>query len=230
MNVGLGVQWRSGAPNPKSNFYLHLAGREELKESRVLHAGGGVVPTRRPLSSPVADGFLVIGDAALTCNPLHGGGIGPAMLSAKIASEVITRALSEGDCTRERLWPYPLEYFKRYGSKQAALDLFRMFLQDLSDDEIEFGMSKRLVDEGEVSGIGYTGDLELSLAQKALRALRGISRPRFLMRLSRVAKYMRMFKEHYLNYPEDPSGFEAWLNKTNSILNGFVKEVKLRKA
>ncbi len=59
--------------------------------------GGGIVPTRRPLPSLVANGFLAVGDAAVTVNPVHGGGIGPALLSAELASKAVIDAFERND-------------------------------------------------------------------------------------------------------------------------------------
>ena len=230
VNIGLGVQWREGAPNPKEKFYAYLASMKEIEGSKVIHAGGGLVPTRRPLSAPVASGFLAIGDAALTCNPLHGGGIGPAMLSAKLAAESVSKALSEGNTDIRALWTYPIDYFKYYGYKQAALDIFRAFLQSLSKEEIEFGMAKKLVKEEEVYRVGMKGDLELSLAERALRALKALPKPSFLLRLSRVAKYMKLIKELYLNYPSSPDHFEKWLIEVRNLLSEYYRSLNIRKA
>ncbi len=69
---------------------------------RIIHVGGGIVPTRRPLPSLVANGFLAAGDAAVTVNPVHGGGIGPpALLSAELASKTVIEAFEKSDFRRE---------------------------------------------------------------------------------------------------------------------------------
>ena len=83
VNAGLGISLRSSKPNPKSNFYRHVLARDLFKSSEIIHKGGGIVPTRRPLDSFVGNGIAVIGDAGCQVNPIHGGGIGPSMMGGK---------------------------------------------------------------------------------------------------------------------------------------------------
>lgn len=54
----------------------------------------------------VYNGAILIGDAAGFINPLTGGGIHNSLVSAKIASETIDRALRRGDTSRESMKVY----------------------------------------------------------------------------------------------------------------------------
>ncbi|MEM3019405.1 MAG: geranylgeranyl reductase family protein, partial [Candidatus Bathyarchaeia archaeon] len=101
VNVGVGVQAREGYPNPKRQLSLFLEEHKFLKASKVLDAGGGIVPTRRPLLCLVAGGFMIVGDAACQVNPIHGGGIGPSMTGGKMAAEAAVEALEKGEASRE---------------------------------------------------------------------------------------------------------------------------------
>ena len=76
-------------PNPKAIFNEHVA--PLFKNSTLIHAGGGIVPTRRPIWSLVHEGILLIGDAGCTVNPIHGGGIGSGMQSAVHAANAINK-------------------------------------------------------------------------------------------------------------------------------------------
>jgi predicted nucleic acid-binding protein len=90
---------------------------------------------------------------------------------------------------------------KGYGAKQAGLDIFRIFLQEITDDELNYGMKNRLVKESDVLRASMDGDLTLSIGDKAERAFRSIRRLDFLIKLRAVSKKMRRLKNHYLNYP-----------------------------
>ena len=218
-NVGLGVQMREGYLKPKAQLYKYVLSRREFKNSKIIHGGGGIVPTRRPLDCLVANGIMLIGDAACLVNPIHGGGIGPSMLSGRLAAETAADAITSGDLTRDGLWQYNIDYMKKYGGKQAGLDIFRIFLQSISDDEIDYGMKRRLVKREDVLKASLTGSLKLSITDKAERAFKNIGRLGFLIQLRNTAKKMRQIKKMYLEYPS-PKDFERWKTKVVEIYAG----------
>ena len=57
-------------------------------------------------SDSIADGVLLVGDAAGFYDPFTGEGIGMALRGAELAAEVLARALAAGDVTRRTLVPY----------------------------------------------------------------------------------------------------------------------------
>ncbi len=225
VNVGLGVQGGMGYPHPKELLYRYVFTRPEFRGSEVIEAGGAIAPTRRPLTSLVWDGVAVIGDAAYTVNPIHGGGKGSAMLSAYCVSEAISRALEEGDVSAKGLWSANLCFMKRYGSKQVILDIFRQFLQRLSDDDLEYGMRRKIIKEEDLNILSLRGDLELSVVEKAMRLLAGLGRPSFLLKLRNVAKYMNKARELCDSYPEDPRGIKYWLSQLMNLYREFREKV-----
>jgi len=215
-NVGVGVQ--SGRTNlhPKTQLYNHVLSQPMFKGTTILDAGGGYVTTRRPLSCLVGEGVMLVGDAACLVNPIHGGGIGPSMISGRIAAEVASEAIEKGDLSTKGLWRYNTDYMKAYGAKQAGLDLFRIFLQGISDEELNYGMKQRLVKESDVLRASLDGDLGLSITEKAERALKSIRKPDFLIRLRDTAKKMRRMKKHFLNYP-NLEDYSTWRTKIESL-------------
>ncbi|MEM2301797.1 MAG: geranylgeranyl reductase family protein, partial [Sulfolobales archaeon] len=137
VNVGLGVQNGKGYEHPRTYLYKYILTRPEFKNSKIVETSGALVPTRRPPYSMVWNGIMVIGDAAYTVNPVHGGGKGSGMLAAKAASIALAKASEIGDYSAKGLWTMNKLYIDYYGAKQASLDIFRIFLQKLSDDDIE---------------------------------------------------------------------------------------------
>ncbi|UCF59477.1 MAG: NAD(P)/FAD-dependent oxidoreductase, partial [Candidatus Bathyarchaeota archaeon] len=147
VNVGLGVSMSQGFPNPKNQLYGNVLSMPFFKDSNVLSGGGGHVPTRRPINCMVGNGILIVGDAACQVNPIHGGGMGPSMVGGTIAGETIINALEAGNVGRGNMWSYNVRYMQSYGAKQAGLDVFRLLLQRLSDEDMNFGMKYRLITE-----------------------------------------------------------------------------------
>ena len=228
VNIGLGVQGGRGYPLPTKLFKEKLLKRPELlKKVKVLKSGGSTVPTRRPANTLVWHNFIGIGDNAFTVNPVHGGGMGYAFYAAFLASKTILKAFEAGDLTAKGLWELNVLYMRTLGAKQASLDIFRMFLQELSNDEIEFGIRNKIMDAEGAYETSTTGDLKanLSLLDKLAVILRGIKRPLLLLKLAKVAEYMKKAKEHYLRYPEDPVALGKWVSELNEIYADFKKDI-----
>jgi flavin-dependent dehydrogenase len=169
----------------------------------------------------VWDGFMAIGDAACTSNPIHGGGMGPAMLSAKSAAQTIEEALSKGDSSKEALWSYHNRYMELYGAKQAGLDVLRMYLQLMSDDELNFVFEKKVITSADVGEIGYKGDVGSALISKVSSAIKLLSRPSLLARLKKVKDYMDKAKELYYAYPKSPDGFKVWKVQVDRLFDEY---------
>jgi geranylgeranyl reductase family protein len=224
VNVGLGVKVGPGAPNPKAMFEKFIAPRLERAGAKIVHAGGGLVPTRRPTPCAVWNGFVAVGDAAYTANPLHGGGIGPALVSSYHASRQIVAALEEGEPELKRLWPYHKAYINAYGAKQAALDVARIYLQGLTNDDLELIIGSRIVSDEELSEIGYRGVLLASILTKAAAVLKMLKRPSLLAELARVKSYMDAATSYYLAFPETPQGFEQWVSEVEAFYSKVKSE------
>ncbi|MEM1623320.1 MAG: digeranylgeranylglycerophospholipid reductase [Sulfolobales archaeon] len=221
VNVGLGIQGGRGYPHPRTLLYQHVLSRELFKGSRLIEAGGAVVPTREPLKSLVWHGIAVVGDAAYTVNPVHGGGKGSAMISANCVASAIIKGLEVGRVDANGLWSANICYMNSYGAKQAVLNVFRLFLQELSDDDIEFGMSKKIIREEDLNVLSLRGDLELSVVDKAMRFLAGLRRPSLLFKLKNVAEYMDKVRVLYDNYPRSPAELPQWSRKVSSLLREY---------
>jgi len=187
-----------------------------LKGSALVNGGGGLVPTSRPMDNMVYDGLMIAGDSASTVSPMHGGGIGSSMLSGKLLAEVCAGAIALGSVRRKDLWDYNRRYMLAYGAKQASLNAFRRFLQGNSNEELNFGMAHRLIKPDDIMLASRSGDLKLSITEKANRALRGIGHPDYLLRLRRTANCMRELKRLYLDYPT-VEGLRDWINRVRAV-------------
>jgi len=57
----------------------------------------------KPLECTVADGLIIVGDAARLSDPMTGGGIYHAMYTGRLAAEVATVAIRQEDCSKASL-------------------------------------------------------------------------------------------------------------------------------
>jgi geranylgeranyl reductase family protein len=222
VNTGLGVVWSSGN-NPRLNYEKYV---KQVFQGRVLHAGGGLVPTRRPLPTLVWRNLVVIGDAAYTVNPVHGGGIGSSMLSAAIASKHLNSALESGVVDENSLWQVNVDYMRAYGAKQARLDVLRMYMQKLSNEDYEWIIRNKIVSGGDVYELGTRGDLAERVVHSLSSLIKLLGRPSLLNELRVVRSYMKRISELYTEqYPQTPRELKAWISRVESLIEEYARQI-----
>jgi digeranylgeranylglycerophospholipid reductase len=219
VNVGLGICMRGDFPNPKKQFYKYVLTAPQFEGSLLLNGGAWWDPTRRPLDNMVGNGVIIAGDAASLVNPIHGGGIGPSMLSGHFAGKTIAEALEKGKADQSALWSYNSKYSETYGKKQASLDIFRMFLIGSNDADLDYGMSCKLVTEADVLKAAMGDEFHLNITETARRVFRGRKRMGFLNKLRLTVSMMRQLRAHYDAYPETPENFEEWRQQTVNLIS-----------
>ncbi|TFH23394.1 NAD(P)/FAD-dependent oxidoreductase [Candidatus Bathyarchaeota archaeon] len=225
VNVGLGICMRGNYPNPKQQLYDTAFKKPIFDGSLVLTAGSWFDPVRRPLDNMVSNGVMLVGDAASLVNPIHGGGIGPSMLSGYFAGQQIIEALGKGESTKEALWGYNKKYIDTYGKKQGTLDIFKMFLLSCSDADLNYGMNEKLMTEDDVLKAGMGDDFHLNITETAKRVFKGLRRVGFLNRLRLTVTMMRGLSAHYNTYPTTPEGFEPWRLQTIKLIENARKKL-----
>jgi digeranylgeranylglycerophospholipid reductase len=210
INIGLGV--RMDYKGQVKELYKMNVYNEFVKTNMIktLSTGGGVVPVRRPLWSCASDGILLVGDAACQVNPLHGGGIDPSMRGGFHAANTAVKAIEDDDYSINSLWDYNVKVMTTFGAEFASLDLLRMVLQILNNNDLNFGLTQDLLSGNEILEISSKGTLSLSLFEMAKKAFKGISRPDLLLDLNYLRIRMEEIAKIYKKFPDSPSDFEDW--------------------
>ncbi len=228
-NIGLGVQGGRGYPHPRTIYEEKLMKRPDVgSQVRVYADAGAAVPTRRPANTLAWDNFVGIGDNGFTVNPVHGGGMGYAMNAATHAARAIVKAFEEGDFSRHGpLWEVNLGYMKGIGAKQASLDIFRIYLQELSNEEIEWALKNGVMRAEDAYETSVSGDLRanFSILDKARLLIKMLGRPSKLRELLIVRDYMKKAKSLYLEYPESPDGLEAWVGRVEALYSEYKRRL-----
>ncbi len=224
VNVGLGAFM--DYKGQVKEFYKKNVFNQFIKTSKVeiLSSGGGVVPIRRPLWSCADNGIMLIGDAACQVNPLHGGGIDPSMRAGYLAANCAKSAIDAGEASIENLWMYNYNIMTSFGAEFASLDLLRMVLQVLNNEELNFGLEQDLLTGEEILEISSSGDLNLSLLDMAVKGFKGISKPNLLLDLNYLRIRMKEVSKLYKKFPNDISMFESW---KSSVLQVYDKVRKM---
>jgi flavin-dependent dehydrogenase len=181
------------------------------------------VSVRRQLECLVYNGYMGAGDSMAMPNPISAGGIGPALIAGILAGENAARAIQEKDVSIKNLWKYNLDFNAEYGNKTASMEVFRIYLQSLNNDIINYGFKNFITDKEAVDLI-YGRIPELSIATKFKIALKGVANINAFSNLKYVADEMKVFNKLYAEYPKTPDNFVVWKEK---VVNE-MKKVKER--
>jgi geranylgeranyl reductase family len=104
-NVGIGILGsKSGEKN--AVYYLDEFVKKNYPNASILEMDVGGVPVCGSIEKTIANGLMLVGDAARQSDPITGGGIINAMEAGKIAGEVAYKAISKGDVSTKALKEY----------------------------------------------------------------------------------------------------------------------------
>jgi flavin-dependent dehydrogenase len=90
-----------------------------------------------PISRTYADRLLVIGDAAGLVKPTTGGGIYSSLVSAALAAETLSDAVSRNDLSERRLSDYEQRWRTRLSAEFQAQTRLRTLAHSMNDSDIE---------------------------------------------------------------------------------------------
>ncbi|MHB1470638.1 MAG: NAD(P)/FAD-dependent oxidoreductase [Thermoplasmataceae archaeon] len=239
VNIGLGVQKRSldirnSKMNRKDNLQTlidnYVKWNPTLKNLKLWNKNGngkGIwsVPVRRQMESLVFNGYMGAGDSMTMPNPISAGGIGPALVSGILAGENASRAIDNGDVSTEGLWNYNIDYNDAYGKRTAGMEVFRIYLQSLNNNIINYGMKKFLTTK-EASDITLGLVPELSLASKFKFVLRGMSNINAFSNMLYAINRMKELNSLYEEYPGNSEVFISWRKKVTSIIEDAKERFK----
>jgi digeranylgeranylglycerophospholipid reductase len=131
IRVGLAVPEGS---NPSKRL-ARLLGRR-FPGARILSRAAGHIPIG-PISSPVRDDLLLVGDAAGHVKPLSGGGLYTGTICGRIAGRLAARAASAGATSREHLACYQAACDRAIGGELRFGLAARSLFESLGDEAVD---------------------------------------------------------------------------------------------
>ncbi|MBN1134842.1 MAG: NAD(P)/FAD-dependent oxidoreductase [Methanosarcinaceae archaeon] len=104
-NVGIGIL---GSKSGKYRAVTLLSDflKEHMPDAKIIEMVVGGVPVKGTIEKTIANGLMLVGDAARQSDPITGGGIINSMDAGKIAGEVAAKAISAGDVSINALNDY----------------------------------------------------------------------------------------------------------------------------
>jgi len=240
VNIGIGVQKRSldirnAKLNRKDSLHSLMDAYAKMlpvfksltpiEEGPNGSKGYWQVAVRHQIESLVFNGYMGAGDSMAMPNPISAGGIGPALVAGILAGRNAAEAVANGNVSMEGLWKYNLDFNESYGKKTAGLEVFRVYLQSLNNDIINYGM-KNFLSSKEAVDLSYGKTPELSIASKFKMVLKGASNIGAFSDLVYAVKEMKALNSIYERYPKDPSSFNAWKALVTKELSGAKERFK----
>ncbi len=141
----------------------------------------GLLPVLPPRGVPfVADGLVLVGDAAGQASNIAGEGIRFAMQSGRLAAEAIVAAVAAGDCSARALRRYEHAWERAFGRDLRVAYFLHQRLTRFSDEEWETHMDlMRRLSPGEFARV-LKGDFSprsvLAVAARHPGLLAGLAR------------------------------------------------------
>ncbi|PIS27983.1 MAG: hypothetical protein COT43_07570 [Candidatus Marinimicrobia bacterium CG08_land_8_20_14_0_20_45_22] len=135
-NIGLGVNGSMTNGHSAAEYLNGFLEENFPNASRLTTIYGGV-PVSTNLAELVADGLMVVGDAAHQVNPLTGGGISSAMASGKMAGTVAADAIRIGNTSRKKLRAYETEWNRTIGKDYRRFYRLKQWICNMTDEDFE---------------------------------------------------------------------------------------------
>jgi digeranylgeranylglycerophospholipid reductase len=134
-NVGIGIlgsKADSGTPIRLLRDFM----KANFPEGKVLEMMVGGVPVSGPIERTVADGVILVGDAARQSDPITGGGIINAMKAGKMAGMIAADLVPRGEVDKRSLMVYEEMWRETIGKHISRNFAVKEFFVDLTDDDL----------------------------------------------------------------------------------------------
>ena len=176
-NVGIGVRRTHARPAVE---YLKdfVAGDPRFRDAEILVRNGGICPVSGTLDRIVADGLMLVGDAAGQLVPMTGAGVHSGIEAGKMAGRVAAEAVKAGDVSEERLSEYPREFDVYWGKRIRDSGRVLAMLDKFTDDDLN--TLSEVITNDDVLSLANGTNVAATVAGLVARS------PRKIMRLIRA--------------------------------------------
>lgn len=116
-NIGIGIQGTKSGDGHRARDYLDKFIEKNYPNGKITELIVGGVSVCKPLECTVADGLIIVGDAARLSDPITGGGIYNAMFTGRMAGKVAIEAIATNDTSKTFLMRYDKGWRESYIGK-----------------------------------------------------------------------------------------------------------------
>ena len=182
---------------------------------------------RRSPYSLVGDGFFCIGDSACMTKPFNGEGISLSWAVAKIATDIIIKALKSPDyyVPKNKLWEINVRYYRDIGAKLAALLAQIPVAANTTKKEMEYLFKNNIIFSGkDFEDMNHDHELHIGFGRMikivAVFVWGLVTRQFSRVTLHSMLKYMKIsdkIRKHYEKFPEKLEYFNEWVQKAEEL-------------
>ena len=212
LDVGAGTGKGFSKRKPKAIVNDYVSTHSQVQKE-IIRGGGDKVVIRRPITL-VWYGFLIVGEAAAQTIPTAGCGVGSAMIGAKIAAEVIIKALRKKEVSIDTLWEYQVRFTQERGRDSSALDMMRRNLQMyFTDEDFSFLVKKGIVSKNDFEKLIHGKYPKVTVYKMITSAFKGITRPKIIWKMRKAATRANRIYKHYKKIPKeyDTRKYHEWM-------------------
>ncbi|MGP8337196.1 MAG: NAD(P)/FAD-dependent oxidoreductase [Methanosarcinaceae archaeon] len=136
-NVGIGILGsKSGNGEKRAVALLTDFVNKHLPGGKIIEMVVGGVPVGGTIERTIANGLMLVGDAARQSDPITGGGIINAMDAGKIAGKIAVKSIASGDVSTKMLQEYETEWRKTIGREINGSLIVKDTFVKFTDDEL----------------------------------------------------------------------------------------------
>ena len=138
-NVGLAIT--PDRTTKKTKEFLDQFIEKRFSSFKIIEFTVGAVPCFNRKKSLVKKNVLLVGDAGRLVDSLSGAGISNALLSGKIAGEVVSQFVKEGGASFPTLRRYEEEFLKEKGRELRFYSYCRAIFLKMTDEDFDTAVS-----------------------------------------------------------------------------------------
>lgn len=132
-----------------------LRAMNPILSDRKIHDRKVPLSVRAGIATPVADGYVALGDSAFMTIPVMGSGIEAGMHGAAIFADYVI-ANDIQNFSAYNMWPFYVKYFKKYGKGFALLDIVRRHALRFKSKYINWALSGKFITDDTLKYIMLT--------------------------------------------------------------------------
>ncbi|MHA1692864.1 MAG: NAD(P)/FAD-dependent oxidoreductase [Candidatus Heimdallarchaeaceae archaeon] len=217
IDIGAGVGKSITTKSPKGMVNDFVNSNATI-DNKKLSGRGDKIIIRRPITL-VWYGFMLVGQAACQTISTNGYGLGLAMIASKIAAEVIVPAIRRKEVSIESLWEYQVRFTKERGRDLAAIDILRLGLQKLSEDDASFLMRKKIITKIDLENMIHAKFRKITLLRTVFTAFKGIKRIKLMLYIQKITSQANNIFKHYKKLPEEYNTrkYHEWLLRSMQL-------------
>ena len=231
-NVGCGIPMFPDYPDPVKVTRDFCAEHTDKIGEKIYASGTGPTP-RLPMRACqpelVGNGFMLVGDSGYQVSTNSGFGVPGSVIAGKIAAEVAASAIGGGDVSREGLWEYNVRYKRGFGSSRPFADAFRIFVQNLSHDELNALIETGLMGAREFSALWSDRTFDYTMPERIEKLRNSRGHMGLFIRVSRVFLIAKRLEKLYKKFPFSIDSFTSWMSKRTRLYGRLFKVLGLKR-